>query len=91
MKWEEVVSKSFRTESIKIYTPTTTNTRSEATQRVMAESSQNSDITAPSGKELYHLQFSLQAVSPETFGCTLLKGSGRDLILSTIAASPRGI
>jgi len=23
-------------------------------------------------KELYHLQFSLQAASPETFGCTLV-------------------
>jgi hypothetical protein len=32
----EDVSKSFRTESIKKYTLTTTNTRSEATQRVMA-------------------------------------------------------
>jgi hypothetical protein len=30
--------------------------------------SQNSDTTAPSGRELYHLQFSLQAASPETFG-----------------------
>jgi hypothetical protein len=30
--------------------------------------SQNSDITAPIGIELYHLQFSLQAASPETFG-----------------------
>jgi hypothetical protein len=30
--------------------------------------SQNSDKTAPGGRELYHLQFSLQAVSPETFG-----------------------
>jgi hypothetical protein len=28
--------------------------------------SQNSDTTAPSGRELYHLQFSLQAASPET-------------------------
>jgi len=26
----------------------------------------------PSGRELYHLQFSLQAASPETFGYTLL-------------------
>jgi len=34
--------------------------------------SQNSDTTAPSGRELYHLQFSLQADSPETFGYTLL-------------------
>jgi hypothetical protein len=34
--------------------------------------SQNSDTTAPSGRELYHLQFSLQAASPETFGYTLV-------------------
>jgi hypothetical protein len=31
-----------------------------------------SDTTAPSGRELYHLQFSLQAASPETFGYTLV-------------------
>jgi hypothetical protein len=36
--------------------------------------SQNSDTTAPSGRELYHLQFSLQEASPETFGYTLLHG-----------------
>jgi hypothetical protein len=34
--------------------------------------SQNSDTTAPNGRELYHLQFSLQAASPENFGYTLL-------------------
>jgi hypothetical protein len=34
--------------------------------------SQNSDATAPSGRELYHLQFSLHAASPETFGYTLV-------------------
>jgi hypothetical protein len=34
--------------------------------------SQNSDITAPNGRELYHLQFSLQAASLETFGYTLV-------------------
>jgi hypothetical protein len=34
--------------------------------------SQNSDTTAPSGRELYYLQFSLQAASPETFGYTLI-------------------
>jgi hypothetical protein len=34
--------------------------------------SQNSDTTAPSGRELYHLQFSLQAASPETFEYTLV-------------------
>jgi hypothetical protein len=32
--------------------------------------SQNSVTTAPSGRELYHLQFLLQASSPETFGYT---------------------
>jgi hypothetical protein len=31
----------------------------------------NSDTTASSGRELYHLQFSLQAAGPETFGYTL--------------------
>jgi hypothetical protein len=30
--------------------------------------SQNNDTTATSGRELYHLQFSLQEASPETFG-----------------------
>jgi hypothetical protein len=34
---------------------------------------QNSDTTAPSGRELYHLQFLLQAASLETFGYTLLQ------------------
>jgi hypothetical protein len=33
--------------------------------------SQSRDTTAPSGRELYHLQFSLQA-SPETFGYDLV-------------------
>jgi hypothetical protein len=34
--------------------------------------SQNSDTTAPIGRELYHLQFSLQAAGPGTFGHALL-------------------
>jgi hypothetical protein len=34
--------------------------------------SQNSDITVPSGRELYHLLFSLQEANPETFGHTLV-------------------
>jgi hypothetical protein len=34
--------------------------------------SQNSDTTAPSGRELYHLQFLLRAASLETFGYTLV-------------------
>jgi len=33
---------------------------------------QNSDTTAPSGRELYTLQFSLQAASPENFRFTVL-------------------
>jgi hypothetical protein len=33
--------------------------------------SQNSDTTAPGDRELYHLQFSLKAVSPETSGYTI--------------------
>jgi hypothetical protein len=33
--------------------------------------SQNSDKTASSGRELYHLQFLLQAASQETFGYNL--------------------
>jgi len=37
--------------------------------------SQNSDTTALSDRELYHLQFSLQAASPETFGYTLVCSS----------------
>jgi hypothetical protein len=36
--------------------------------------SQNSDTTAPSGRKLHHLQFSLQAASPETFGYTVVLG-----------------
>jgi hypothetical protein len=34
---------------------------------------QNSDTTALSGRELYHLQFSLKAASPETFGYALVR------------------
>jgi hypothetical protein len=34
--------------------------------------SQNSSTTAPSGRKLYHLQFSLQVASLGTFGYTLI-------------------
>jgi hypothetical protein len=51
--------------------------------------SRNSDTTARNGRELYHLQFSLQAASPETFGYTLVyrifsegDSLGRDLLKS---------
>jgi len=72
----EGVSKSFRIESITKYTLTTINTR-ETTQRVMAAkhtklTQKNNDTTEPSGKDLYHLHFSLQAARPETFRCTLI-------------------
>jgi hypothetical protein len=40
--------------------------------KVHQTDSQNSDTTPPSGWELYHLQFSLQAASPETFGYTFV-------------------
>jgi hypothetical protein len=38
----------------------------------MCDDSQNSDTTAHSGREVYCLQFSLQAASPETFVYTLV-------------------
>jgi len=71
------VSKSFRIESITKYTITTINTRWEATQRgyvgkIHQTDSQNSNTTTYSGRQLYHLQFSLQSASPETFRYTLL-------------------
>jgi len=40
--------------------------------------SQNSDTTAPSGWEMYHLQFLFQAASPETFGYTIVLTLLRD-------------
>jgi hypothetical protein len=40
--------------------------------------SQNSDTTAPSGRELYRLQFSSQAVSPVTSGYTLVWWKSHD-------------
>jgi hypothetical protein len=44
--------------------------------------SQNSDITAPNGRELYHSQFSLQPASPGTFGYTLVCELANDLMWS---------
>jgi hypothetical protein len=37
--------------------------------------SQRGDKTAPSGRKLYHLQFSLQEASPETFGYSIVEGT----------------
>jgi hypothetical protein len=34
--------------------------------------SQNSDAIAPSGRDLYRLQFYLRVASPETFGYTIV-------------------
>jgi hypothetical protein len=73
----ECVSKSFRTESLTKYTlynnklSLRSNTKGYGGKTHYTDS-QNSDITAPSVRELYHLQFSLKAASPETFGYTLM-------------------
>jgi hypothetical protein len=42
------------------------------TTKLTKSDSYNSDTTAPSGRELYLLQFSLQAASPVAFGYTLV-------------------
>jgi len=42
----------------------------------------NSVTTALSGRELYHLQFLLQAASLETFGCILVHDSSFGLVIS---------
>jgi hypothetical protein len=47
------------------------NTKSYGGKTLYTDS-QNSDTSAHSGTELYHLQFSLQAVSPGTFRYTLV-------------------
>jgi hypothetical protein len=51
-------------------------TRWEATQKLWRQThytdSQNSDTTASSGRELYYLQSSFRAGSPESFGYTLV-------------------
>jgi hypothetical protein len=51
--------------------------------------SQNSDTTSPSGRELYHLHFSLQAASPETFGYTLVYHNCSTIRLATIDLYPQ--
>jgi hypothetical protein len=43
------------------------NTKDDGSKTHWSDS-QNNDTTAPSGRELYHLQFSLHVASPETFG-----------------------
>jgi len=40
--------------------------------KTQVNDSQNKDTTAPSRRDIYHLQFSLQAASPETFGYALV-------------------
>jgi hypothetical protein len=73
----EGVSKSFRTESITKYTLATIehslrrNIKGYGGKTYYTDS-QTSDTTASSGRQLYHLQFSLQAASPETFGYTVV-------------------
>jgi hypothetical protein len=70
LKVYEGVSKSFRTERNKQHL-----LRSNAKGyggKTHETDSQNSDTTAPGGRELYHLQFSFQAASPETFVYSLV-------------------
>jgi hypothetical protein len=73
----EGVSKSFRTESIMKYMLNNnkhslrSNTKGYG-DRTHWNDSQKSDTTASSGRELYHLQFSLVAASPETSGYILV-------------------
>jgi hypothetical protein len=66
----EHVSKSFWTELITKYILTFGITHCWQNSLDL----QNSDTTAPSGRELYHLQFSFQVASLETFGYTLVCG-----------------
>jgi hypothetical protein len=40
--------------------------------KIHETNSQNRDTDALGGRELYHLQFSLQTASPETFGYTFV-------------------
>jgi len=40
--------------------------------KTQSTDSQNSDTTTPSGIDLYHLQFSLQAANPESFEYSLV-------------------
>jgi len=47
------------------------NTKGDGGKTHLSDS-QNSATVAPTGRELYHLQFSLQAAKRETFGYTLL-------------------
>jgi len=55
--------------------------------------SQNSDTSAPSGTDPCHLQFSLQAASPETFGYTLARACVRARVCVEIERSqwPRSL
>jgi hypothetical protein len=70
------VSKSSRTESITKYTLIylwycSLRSKTESYGGKTHETdSQTSDTTVPSGRKLYHLQFSLPVTSPETFGYT---------------------
>jgi hypothetical protein len=55
--------------------------------------SQNSDIAAPRGRELYRLQFSLEAASPETFGYTPVNAETKHVtdVISVLAFVIGGI
>jgi hypothetical protein len=64
-------SKSFRTENNNNKHTLRSNTKGYG-GRTHRTDSQNSDTTAPSGRDIYYMQFSLQAASPETVGYTLI-------------------
>jgi hypothetical protein len=68
----EGVSKSFRTGSNNNNKHSLRSNTKGYGGKIHYIDPQNSDTTAPSGKELYHLQFSLQVASLETFGYTLV-------------------
>jgi hypothetical protein len=49
--------------------------------------SQNFDTAASSGRKLYHLQFSLQAASPETYGYSLIHHIGLKTVTTILFPS----
>jgi hypothetical protein len=67
------VSESFRTESTNNYSKHSFRSYTKGySGKTHYTDLQNSNTTAHSGRVLYHLQFSLQGTSPETFGNTFV-------------------
>jgi hypothetical protein len=59
--------------------------------KTQVNDSQNKDTTAPSRRDIYHLQFSLQAASPETFGYTLVTYSVHVKLCCYSVGTARGL